>query len=342
MARTTGSLSRYIVQRILLIIPMVWILLTLVFVLLRVAPGDPVSASLGGRLSPAALAARRHDLGLDRPLINQYFSYVWDVMRGDFGTTFTDRQPVLNVVKENGGATLTLTTAAFLIALLIGIPLGRLAARYRDTPLDVGIRLFGIVTYAAPIFFVGLLAKLLFAVKLNWVDTSGMASPITTFEVPTRTHILLLDALLAGNMSAVRDVLSHLILPAFTLALLICGIFIRLVRVNLIQTLQGDYVEAARARGISESRVIRKHAFRNALVPVITVVGLQIALLMSGALLTEITFNWPGIGYKLYSYLLGRDYGAVQGIIIFFALVVVAVSALVDIINALVDPRVRY
>jgi peptide/nickel transport system permease protein len=339
---SSGSLSRYIVQRILLVIPMVWIILTLVFLVLRVAPGDPVSAALGGRLSQSALDVRRHQLGLDRPLFSQYLSYLGDVVRGRFGTTFTDKQQVVDVIKENGGATLTLTTASLLIALGIGIPLGRLSARFRDTPLDVGIRIFGIVTYAAPIFFIGLLAKLLFAVKLQWVDTSGMASPITTFEVPTKTHILLLDALLAGNMSAVKDVLSHLILPSVTLALLLCGVFIRLVRVNLLQTMQGDYVEAARARGISESRVIRKHAFRNALVPVVTLIGLQIALALSGAVLTEITFNWPGLGYKLEQYLLGRDYGGVQGIIVFYALVVVAISLLIDIVNAFIDPRVSY
>jgi peptide/nickel transport system permease protein len=246
------------------------------------------------------------------------------------------------VIKENGGATLTLTVAGFLVALVIGIPLGRIAGRFRDTPADVSIRLFGIVTYAAPIFFVGLLFKLLFAVKLGWLDPSGMASPITTFEVPTKTHVLLVDALLAGNMSAAKDVFLHLIMPAVTLGLLVCGVFIRLIRVNLLQTLQADYVEAARARGIPESRVVRKHAFRNALVPVVTVIGLQVALLLQGAVLTEITFNWPGIGFKLYNYLLGRDYGAVQGIVIFIALVVVAVSVIVDIINAIIDPRVRY
>ncbi|MGH3499201.1 MAG: ABC transporter permease [Nocardioidaceae bacterium] len=339
---SNGSLPRYIMQRLLLVIPMVFILLTLVFLLLRVAPGDPVSAAVGNKLTPAALAQRRHQLGFDKPLIVQYLDYLKSIVQGNLGTTLTDKQPVIDVIKENGGATLELTVAAFIIALIVGLPLGVLAARIRDSAGDVAIRIFGIVTYAAPVFFVGLLAQLLFTLKLGWLPASDEASPITTFTVPTHTHILLLDAIIAGDGSAVKDVLLHLVMPAVTLGLLICGVFIRLVRVNVLQTLQSDYVEAARARGISEPKVLRKHAFRNALAPVITVIGLQVALLMSGAVLTESTFNWPGIGSKLIAYINNRDYVAVQGLITVFAIVVVAISLLVDIVNALIDPRVRY
>lgn len=341
MSNQSGSLPRYIGQRLMLMIPMIWILLTLVFVLLRVAPGDPVSASVGGRLSEAALDVRRHQMGLDRPLVVQYWDYLSSAARLDFGTTFTDSQPVLNIIRDNGGATLSLTLAAFLVALLIGIPLGILAGRFRDTPLDVSARVFGIVTYAAPVFFVGILAKIYIAIPLG-LPTSGDASPITKFEVKPITHILLIDVLLSGDSTAIKDVLEHLLLPALTLGLLICGVFIRLVRVNILQTMQSDYVEAAQARGLSNGKVMRNHAFRNALVPVITVVGLQVALLLSGAVLTEATFNWPGIGHKLVEYIEGRDYGAVQGIITMFAVVVVVISLLVDIVNALIDPRVRY
>lgn len=341
MSNQSGSLPRYIGQRLMLMIPMIWILLTLVFVLLRVAPGDPVSASVGGRLSEAALDVRRHQMGLDRPLVVQYWDYLSSAARLDFGTTFTDSQPVLNIIRDNGGATLSLTLAAFLVALLIGIPLGILAGRFRDTPLDVSARVFGIVTYAAPVFFVGILAKIYIAIPLG-LPTSGDASPITKFEVKPITHILLIDVLLSGDSTAIKDVLEHLLLPALTLGLLICGVFIRLVRVNILQTMQSDYVEAAQARGLSNGKVMRNHAFRNALVPVITVVGLQVALLLSGAVLTESTFNWPGIGHKLVDYIEGRDYGAVQGIITMFAVVVVVISLLVDIVNALIDPRVRY
>jgi peptide/nickel transport system permease protein len=342
MASRSGSLPRYILQRVLLIIPMVWILLTMVFLLMRVAPGDPVSASLGGRLSEAAMDERRAQLGLDRPLITQYLDYLGGIIRGDLGTTISDHRPITNIVVENGGATLTLTVAALVISLAVGIPLGLLAGRFRDTSADVGIRVFGILTYAAPVFFTGILVQLAVANYGGSWPTGGQSSPITEFEVVPRTHILLVDALLMGDWGAVTEILQYLVLPAFTLALLICGIFIRLTRVNVLQTLQGDYVEAARARGVKESKVVRSHAFRNALVPVVTVIGLQVALLMAGAVLTERTFTWPGIGNELIQYIELRDYAAVQGIVTVFALVVVAVSLVIDVVAALIDPRVRY
>jgi peptide/nickel transport system permease protein len=337
----SGSLPRYILQRILLVIPMIWVILTLVFVVLRVAPGDPVSAALGGKLDPQALAQRREALGFNEPLLQQYWDYLSSVMRLDFGTTFSDNQPVLRVVRDNGGATLSLTMAAFAVALVVGLPLGMIAGRFRDSVGDVVIRVFGILSYAAPVFFVGFLLQAYVAQPLG-LPTSGMASPITVFQVQPHTHVLLIDVFLSGNGEAITDVLKHLLLPALTLGLLICGVFIRLVRVNILQTMQADYVEAAEARGISSGKVTRKHAFRNALVPVITVIGLQFALLLGGAVLTESTFNWPGLGQKLVSYINDRDYGAVQGIITIFAVAVVLISLLVDIINALVDPRVRY
>jgi peptide/nickel transport system permease protein len=337
----SGSLPRYILQRMLLVIPMIWVILTLVFFILRVAPGDPVSAALGGKLNEQALEQRREALGFNRPLIAQYWDYLSSVAHLDFGTTFSDNQPVLRVVRDNGGATLSLTFAAFVIALLVGIPLGLMAGRYRDSVSDVVIRLFGIVSYAAPIFFVGFLLQVYVAGPLG-LPTSGDASPITVFEVTPKTHILLVDVFLSGNGTAIQDVLKHLVLPAFTLGLLICGVFIRLVRVNMLMTMQADYVEAAEARGIQRGKVTWRHAFRNALVPVITVVGLQFALLLGGAVLTETTFNWPGLGHKLVVYINNRDYGAVQGIVTVFAIAVVLISVLVDIVNALIDPRVRF
>ena len=342
MAAQSGSLPRYIVQRLLLLIPMVWLTLTLVFLLMRVAPGDPVTASVGGRLPPQALEARREALGLNEPLIKQYWDYLSGVLQGDLGKTITDNTPITDIIKDNGGATLELTVAAMLFALVIGLPLGLLAGRYRDTPADGGIRMFGIVTYAAPVFFVGILFQLLFLNVFSGWPLLGQSTPITEFTVPTRTHILLLDAMIVGDGSATVDVLKHLMLPAVTLGLLICGILIRLTRVNVLQTLQADYVEAARARGIPERKVVTAHAFRNALVPVITIIGLLVALLLGGAVLTEQTYAWPGLGSQLITYINQRDYAAVQGIITLFAIVVVVISILIDIINALIDPRVRY
>lgn len=342
MKSSSGSLPRYIGVRLLLVLPMMWVLLTIVFLLLRVAPGDPVSASVGGQLSQEALDNRRAAAGLDQPLLVQYFEYLGNVLRLDFGTTFADNRQVIDIIRDQGGATLTLTLGAFLFALVIGLPLGRLAGRFRDTPLDAVIRIFGVITYAAPIFWVGIMIVVLVVAFLPGWPTYDIASVQTKFLVEPKTHILLVDTILAGDGEATVDVLKHHLFPCLTLGLLLSGVIIRLVRVNVIQALKGDYVEAARARGISEGRVVRKHAFRNALVPVITVVGLQIALTLSGAVLTESTFNWPGLGTELVEYVTKRDYVAVQGLVTFFAVIVVLVSLLVDILNALVDPRVRY
>jgi peptide/nickel transport system permease protein len=336
------SLKSYVLTRLLLVLPMVWILLTMVFLLMRVAPGDPISASLGGRVPRPVVEQIRHRLGFDKPILTQYVNYLWDTLHLDFGTTITDRRPVTDVIKENGAATLELTIAAMLIAIVVGISVGLLAGRYRDTPIDVGGRLFGIVIYAMPVFWLGFLCQLFFGSYLGILPTSDRASPVTQALLQTHTNLFLIDSALDGNWAAFKDVFLHLILPATTLGLVIAGIFIRLVRVNVIRTLKDDYVEAARARGISERAVVYHHAFRNALVPVITVVGLQMALLLSGAVLTETTFNWPGIGKQLVFYLNNRDYTAVQGIIVMFALIVVFVSLLIDLVSAAIDPRIRY
>ena len=337
-----SSLRTYLLTRLALAVPTVLILLTMVFLLMRVAPGDPISAALGGHVGEEELEKRREAAGFDRPIIVQYFEYLGDAVTLDLGETLTDERSVTSIISENGSATLELTIAAFLVALAVGVPLGVLAGRHRDTWVDTGGRLFGIVVYAAPVFFTGFLAQLLFGSVLGWLPTSGRASPITAFELDTPTHLYLVDSLITGNLAAFEDVLLHLILPAVTLGLLVSGVLIRLVRVNMLQTLRGDYVEAARARGVGERRVVIHHAFRNAMVPVVTVAGLQFAILLGGAILTEETFNWPGIGSELVRYLNNRDYIAVQGIITVFALAVVAVSLLIDLIIAFVDPRVRY
>ncbi len=336
------SLKRYAITRLALVIPMLFILLTLVFLLMRVAPGNPVSASLGGHVPPAVIKQISHQLGYDKPLYKQYGSYLWDVARGNFGTTISDRRTVSSIIKVNGAATLELTFFAVIVALLVGLVVGLLAGRYRDSPIDAGGRLFGIVIYATPVFFLGLLAQLVFGVWLNWLPTSDQASPITQALLKTHTNIFFVDAIIDGNWGALWDVTKHLILPATTLGLVYGGVFIRLIRINVIRTLKEDYIEAARARGINERSVVYRHAFKNALVPVVTVIGLQLALLLGGAILTETTFNWPGLGHELYVYLQNRDYAAVQGIVVLFGLVVVLASILIDFVNAFIDPRVRY
>ena len=342
MRRPGTSLRRYVLTRLALAVPTVLILLTMVFLLMRVAPGDPITSALGARLPQEELEQRREAAGFDKPILEQYVEYLGDVVTLDLGTTLTDNRTVTSIITENGSATLELTLSAFLVTVVVGVSIGLLAGRFRDTPIDLGGRLFGIVIYAAPVFFLGFLAQLLFGSVLGWLPTSGRASPVVEFELDKISRFYLVDSLITANWSAFWDVLTHLILPAVTLGLVISGVLIRLVRVNLLQTMRGDYVEAARARGVSERRVVINHAFRNAMVPVVTIAGLQFALLLGGAVLTEETFNWPGIGSELIRYLDERDYIAVQGIITVFAVAVVIVSVLIDVINAFIDPRVRY
>jgi peptide/nickel transport system permease protein len=343
--RRTGGLSplaRYLLVRLALLVPMIWLLVTMVFVLMRVI-GDPIQAALGGRLSPAQIAERRADAGLDRPILTQYWEYLTGLLRGDFGVTLTDNRKVSDILVVNGAATLELAFWSLLVAFAVGIPLGRLAARYRDRLPDVLLRLFAILVYAAPVFFVGLLLKLAFT-PFGW-PSSGRASTsteLTLQQVEPQTHVMIVDAILWGEPSLIWDVLQHAMLPAIALGLLTGGVFLRLVRLNLLQTLRMDYVTAARARGVSERRVLSKHAFRNALVPVVTVMGLQIALLLGGAILTETTFEWKGLGYQLSEYLIRRDFLAVQGIVTVIALIVGVMSFLIDVVVAFVDPRVRF
>jgi peptide/nickel transport system permease protein len=336
----SGSLSRYIAIRVLLAVPMVFILLSLVFIMLRAAPGDPVSATLGGRVSPAEIERRQEAMGLNDPLFVQYVRYMGDALTGDFGTAVSDPRSVVEIVVETAPATIELAVAGMLVAVVVGVTLGAIAGRLRDSPLDIGGRLFGVIIYAAPVFWTGLLAQLYFGVKLGWLPTSRRASG---FDAPERiTGFYVLDSIITGDMAALRETLSHLVLPAVTLGLLVAGIFIRLVRVNLMQTLRSDYVEAARARGLRERNVVFRHAFKTALIPIVTIMGLQFALLLGNAVNTEVTFSWPGLAQALVDFIAARDYAAVQGIVTFIALVIVGVSLLIDIITGLVDPRVRY
>ena len=343
MAGSRGtSLRQYALTRLALVVPMIFILLTLVFLLMRVAPGDPITASLGGHVPPAVVNQIKEQLGYDRPIYDQYGSYLADIARGDFGTTITDRRPIGDIIVQNGMATVELTFYAMIVAIVVGVTFGMLAGRYRDTWIDGGGRLFGILIYATPVFFLGLMAQLFFGSYLGWLPTSDRASPLVDATLETHTNIYTIDTLINRDWDAFVDVVKHLILPAVTLGLVTAGVFIRLVRVNVIRTMKDDYIEAARARGIDERSVVYQHAFRNALVPVITVVGLTVALLLSGAILTETTFNWPGLGLTLFNYLGNRDYTAVQGIVILFALVVVFASLVIDFVNAYIDPRIRY
>ncbi|MET8856058.1 ABC transporter permease [Streptomyces sp. NPDC004579] len=338
------GLTRYLVVRFLLIVPTVLVLVSLVFFLMR-ATGDPISAAFGDRLTPDQLQAKLHQAGYDRPLLTQYLDYLRSLATGDFGHTVTDNQPVTHVLGTYGAATAELAFNALVVALVVGVPLGLVAAAHRDRAPDAALRLFAVLTYATPVFFVGLLLKLVFAIRLGWLPASGRASTdVQLFlqDQSSTTGLYLVDALRSGDGAAVVDVLEHAVLPAIALGLLVAGIILRLVRTNLIGTLSADYVEAARSRGVSPLRLITRHAARPALIPVVTVLGLQVAGLLGGAVLTETTFEWKGLGYELAHYLTVRDFPAVQGIVALFAVVVAVTNFLVDVLAALIDPRVRY
>lgn len=339
-----SPLLRYLVVRFLLIFPTIFILVSMVFFVMR-AIGDPITAALGGRLTPTELARRIHDAGYDRPVLVQYFDYLGQIARGDFGRTLTTNQTIGDVLGTYGMATVEITVYAVIVALAVGIPLGMLAAHRRDTGVDAGARLFGILAYATPVFFVGLLLKLLFGVLFPVLPIAGRASisnEMLLQTVPNPTGFYLIDALRTGDAGIISDVLAHAVLPALTLGLLTAGIFMRLVRTNMIGTLNYDYVDAARSRGVSEYRLVTKHAYKPALIPVITVVGMQIAVLLSGAVLTETTFEWKGLGFELAAFLNARDFVAVQGIVALLAVVVAVTNFLVDVLAAIIDPRIKY
>lgn len=341
---SSGGLWRFILVRLILIIPTVFILVTTVFFLMRLT-GDPITAALGGKLPPAQLAQRVHEAGYDRPLLVQYADYLFGVFRGDFGTTLTDHRPVTEILLQYGSATLELAFYALIVAFLLGIPFGLIAAYKRDRWQDAVLRVAAILGYATPIFFIAILLKLVFAVQFNLLPVSGRASTRVELALQTLEHptgIYLIDAIRLGNPDAVADVLWHAVLPGLALGILTAGVFLRLVRINVIGTLGAQYVTSARSRGVGEYRLVTTHAYRPALIPIVTLIGLQIAMLLAGAVLTETSFEWKGLGFMLAEYLKARDFVAVQGIVIMIAVVVAVVNFLVDVIAVLIDPRVRY
>lgn len=342
MARASPLLL-YILTRALLALPMLLVLLTMVFVILRAIPGDPVSALYGGRANPEVLAQARRQLGLDRPLYVQYFDYVFRVLQGDFGTSLTlyRGEGVLDRVLTLFPATLELTLFSMVVAMGVGLVTGIFAGRFRDRPLDVGLRMYGIVIWVVPIFWLGLMLQLVFAIQLGWLPPNDRLTG--SVPIPGRiTGMYTVDSIIQGRWDSFIDALRHLVLPSVTLGLVLSGFFTRIVRVNMLQTLQSDFVEAARARGIREGAVVYRHAFKNALIPVITVMGLQFAALLGGAILTEKTFSWNGLGLELTRAITNADYTMVQGIIVFYAVLVIIVSLFVDIVNAFIDPRIHY
>ena len=338
------DLLRYLAARLALAPVMVWLIASLVFLLLRLAPGDPIDALLGTRAPAAARAALRAQLGLDQPLWHQYGHFLRQLVHGDLGQSLTNEEPVTAVIRQSLPASLELGVVALLLAAVVGLAVGFSGVARPEGKLDLAGRLYGIGTYALPPFWAAMVVQLVFAVWLGWLPVGGRFPP--TLIPPAGSGFYLLESLRAGlgtgEWHQLLGTVRHLVLPAGTLGLLLSGIFANALRLNLRRALDSDYVEAARSRGLDEGRVILRHALPNALLPVLTITGITVASLIGGALLIEVTYSWPGIAFRLQEAIGQRDYPLVQGIVVVVAALVVLVTVVVDLVVAMLDPRIRF
>ena len=302
---------RYLVRRILLTIPVLLGVATLVFSLIHLVPGDPAQAMLGDGASPQDIAELRVSLGLDRPLLDQYVTFLRHAVTGDLGKSFRTGQPVTTMIIERLPATAELAIAAMIVAILIAIPLGVIAAVWRGTAVDYGAMTFALAGVSIPNFWLGPLLAIVFAVELGWLPVSG------------------------------RGTLAHLVLPAVSLGLALAAILARMTRASLLDELRELYVRAARARGVSRAFAITGHALRNSMVPLLTIIALQFGAVLTGAVITETIFAWPGIGRLLIQSIGFRDYPMVQGCILLIAATYVTVNLVTDLMYGVLDPRIR-
>jgi peptide/nickel transport system permease protein len=297
--------------------------------------------------NPVLIAEMRARLGLDKPLLIQYFDYLFGLFRGDLGRSMQDYSSVGQQIFSAFPATLELAVFSMLIAVFIGVFLGVESSKAYNSPKDHVIRVFGIVTYAIPVFFLGMILQMIFGVGLHWLPVGGrtyqtmVPTGLTVGSFHFSTGLYTIDSILEGNIIKFGTSLKYLFLPSLTLGLVLCGIFIRLTRSNMFETLRLDFVTAAKARGLKESTVTYGYALRNAFLPVLTMMGLQFALLLGGAVLTETTFSWPGLGRYLIDRINFRDYTAIQGAVVVFGLFVSIVSLGIDLLYAYLDPRIR-
>lgn len=330
----------YIIRRILLLIPILLGVSLIVFIMISLVPGDAAVYILGEHATPESLAKLREELGLNDPLPVQYFNFLMDILRGDLGRSLISNELVSLELWSRFPATFELTVASMIIAVLIGIPVGILAATKQYSVFDT-LTLFGaLIGISMPIFWLGLMLIWFFSLKLGWLPPSGRIS--VGVELSTITNLYLLDAFLKGNWQAFKDVLSHLILPAVALGTIPMAIIVRMTRSSILEVLKQDYIRTAFAKGLKPRVVIYKHALKNALIPVVTTIGLQFGLLLGGAVLTETIFSWPGIGRLSYEAIMSRDYPLVQGAVLLLAFTFVLVNLLVDLSYAFFDPRIRY
>lgn len=338
-----SGVGRYIVQRLLLTIPMVFILLTVIFLLLRVMPGDPVSAMLGGKnVSAEVMEKYRVKMGFDRSVPAQYLAYLSGIARGDFGKSFRTSKPVLQELFLRFPATIELAFFGILVSLLLGFGTGIVAASHADRLADHATRIFHIASFAVPLFWLGLMFQIFFSVKLGWLPVAGRLGGRMAFTFEPITGFYALDAVIRWDGKALVDVLRHLILPSIALGIALTGLQGRISRASMLEVLDADYITTARAKGLPERIVILGHGLRNALIPIVTVFGLQFAVLMGGAVLTETVFSWPGIASYLVRSIEARDYPAIQGGVVFIAIFIAVINLIVDIFYSVIDPRVRY
>jgi dipeptide transport system permease protein len=332
----------YLVRRVLLTIPTFVALMFATFVAIRLVPGDPVEVRVGEHaMSPERLAMFRHELGLDQPVWRQFLAYVWQLLHGDFGTSLATQQKVLTEFLTLFPATLELSLFAMLFALLVGLPAGATAAVKRGGYFDEALMAIATVGYSMPIFWWGLLLIMFVGLDLGLTPISGRIDLIR-YDFEPRTGFMLIDALLSGQDGAFVDALRHLILPAIVLGTIPLAVIARMTRSSMLEVLGEDYVRTARAKGLSPFRVIGVHALRNALLPVVTVIGLSISSLLAGAVLTETIFSWPGVGKWLIDSISRRDYPALQGGVMLVSLVVIFVNLMVDMLYGAINPRIRH
>lgn len=334
------SLRSYVVTRILMTIPMIFLLLTIVFFIVRILPGDPAALHFERNVTPEALEEFRRLLGINKPIHEQFIDYLVGLPQGDLGLSMQDFSPISSHISRRFPATLELTIYSMLFAVLLGVALGVKSSKNYDTVKDYTIRTFGIVTYAVPVFFLGMVLQFIFSIYLGWLPTGTRYAP--RLDPPaTITGLYTIDSLLTGNLGAFVVSWRYLLLPSVTLGTVLCGIFIRLTRTNMLETLRMDFVVAAEARGLSDRTVTYSYALKNAFLPIMTMIGLQFAALLAGAILTETTFSWPGLGTYLVQRIAHRDYTAIQGTVVFFGILVSLVTLFVDILYAYLDPRIR-
>ena len=330
---------RFAVRRLLLLVPILLGLSIIVVLWIRALPGSPAESLLGERATPEAIAQIRAQYGLDKSIVLQYWDYLSTIGRLDLGVSIGSRRPVIEEIAQRFPATIQLAVAAMAFAVTLGIPLGMVAAKRKGSLVDQASLVTSLLGISIPIFFLALILKWIFSVTLGWLPTVGQISVL--IDLPHPTNFYALDAIIAGNPGALWDVIKHLLLPAVALGSIPLAIVARITRAAVLDVRNEDYVRTARAKGLAPRIVERRHVLRNAMLPVATVIGLQVGLLLSGAILTETVFAYPGIGTRLQRAIVNRDYPVLQGGILFVAVVVVVVNLLVDLSYGLLDPRIR-